>query len=61
MTTPAPTQQPRPCRDRTRRIVEQAVIPAFAQRFPEQVDHAVEVVLDGVRGRGAECTDGTRC
>lgn len=47
----------RPCvqaaRDRANAIVESAVMPAFADRFPDQVAHAVDTIaLIQLRERG---------
>ena len=47
----------RPCvqaaRDRANAIVESAVMPAFADRFPDQVAHAVDTIaLMQLRERG---------
>jgi hypothetical protein len=42
---------------KAREDVIEAVIPAYAERFPEQFEHAVETVLT-FRLREQGCTDG---
>lgn len=52
--------QSAPRLDCARRTVEAATMPAYAERFPEQFEHAVTAVADA-RLRMGICTPGVCC